>query len=130
MASGMYTFGIGQLMRGNIDLVNDTIAVVAVSTAYTPDLSSHQYQNDIPDAAQIGEVDLEGNILIDNTVFDANSATIEEPTTGEEHNAVVVFNNTGNATTSQLLAYLEVSQITTDGTPLVVDWDADGIFEL
>lgn len=129
MASGMYIFGVEQLMRGNIDLVNDTIAVVAVSTAYTPDLSSHQYQNDIPDAAQIGEVDLEGNILND-TAFDANSATIEEPTTGEEHNAVIVFNNTGNATTSQLLAYLEVTQVTTDGTPLVVDWDADGIFEL
>lgn len=129
MASGMYIFGVEQLMRGNIDLVNDTIAVVAVSTAYTPDLSSHQYQNDIPDAAQIGEVDLEGNILND-TAFDANSATIEEPTTGKEHNAVIVFNNTGNATTSQLLAYLEVTQVTTDGTPLVVDWDADGIFEL
>lgn len=129
MASGMYTFGVEQLMRGNVDLVNDLIAVVAVSTAYTPDLSSHQYQNDIPDAAQLGEVDLEGKIIID-AVFNANSATIEEPTTGEEHNAVIVFNNTGNATTSQLLAYLEVSQVTTDGTPLVVDWDVDGIFEL
>lgn len=129
MASGKYSFGTEQLGRGNIDLVNDDIAVVAVSSAYTPDLSSHQYQSDIPDAAQIGEVNLEGNAIID-AVFFANSATIPEPESDRTHNAVVVFNNTGNASTSQLLAYLEITPITTDGTPLVIDWDVNGIFEL
>lgn len=129
MASGMYSFGITQLMRGNIDLVNDDIAVVAVSSGYTPNLSSHQYQNDILDAAQIGEVNLEGNALSD-TAFIANSATIEEPTADLENDAVIVFKNTGNSATSQLIAYLEVTPVTTDGTPLVVDWDVDGIFEL
>lgn len=129
MASGMYEFGLTQLMRGNVDVVNDNIAVVAVSSSYTPDLSSHQYQNDIPDAAQIGEVDLEGNAII-GTAFTANSATIPNPTAGLSHNAVVVFNNTGNSATSQLIAYSEVSAITTDGTPLVIDWDVNGVFEL
>lgn len=129
MASGMYSFGVSQLMRGNIDLVNDTIAVVAVSSAYTPALSSHQYQNDIPDAAQIGEVDIEGNAIV-GTAFFANSATIEEPTSGLENNAVVIIKNTGDSATSQLIAYLEVVPVTTDGTPLTVDWDVDGIIEL
>lgn len=129
MASGMYSFGITQLMRGNIDLINDDIAVVAVSSGYTPNLSSHQYQNDILGAYQIGEVNLEGNALSD-TAFIANSAAIEEPTAELENNAVVVFRNTGNSATSQLIAYLEVVPVTTDGTPMVVDWDASGIFEL
>ena len=129
MASGMYVFGKSQQMRGNIDLINDNISVVAVSSAYTPDLSSHEYQNDIPDAAQIGEVELEGNAIVGSTFF-ANSATIAEPDAGKVNNAVVVFNNTGNTATSQLIAYLEVTEITTDGTPLVVDWDAAGIFSL
>lgn len=128
MASGMYETGVNHLQRGNIDLVNDDIAVVAVSSAYTPSLSSHEYQSDIPGAAQIGEVNLEGNALV-GTAFIANSATIEEPTSGLENNAVVVFNNTGNSATSQLIAYLEVAAVITDGTPLVVDWDVNGIFE-
>lgn len=129
MASGMYDFGVSQRMRGNIDLVNDTIAVVFVSSAYTPALSSHQYQNDIPDAAQIGEVDLEGNAIVGTTFF-ANSATLPEPTSGLENNAVVIIKNTGDSATSQLIAYCEVTPVTTDGTPLTVDWPVDGIFTL
>ena len=127
MASGMYSFGTAQEMRGNYDLVNDDIAVIAVSSAYTPVLSSHQYQNDIPAAAQIGEVNLEGNAIVDTTFF-ANSAVIEEPIAGLENNAVVIFNNTGNSATSQLIAYCEVTPVTTDGTPLTIDWPAEGIF--
>ena len=129
MASGIYIFGRSQFMRKKIDLINDSIYVAAVSTAYTPDLSSHEYLSDIPDAAYIGEVELEGNAIIETTFF-ANSATIIEPEAGKSNNAVVVFNNTGNTATSQLIAYLEVTEITTDGTPLVVNWDAAGIFTL
>ena len=128
MASGMYTYGLTQMMRGNIDLINDAVSVVLCSTSYTPDLTSDQNQIDIPEAARLGEVELAGNIL-DGTTFKSNSATIQEPTENETANAAIVFLNSGDYGTSTLIAYFEIDETVTDGTPFVID-AIDGWFEL
>lgn len=129
MASGMYEFGIDQLLRGNVDVINDAISVVVCSSSYTPNLSTDQYQGDIPDAALLGEVELEGNAIIGTTFF-ANSAVVVGTDSGETSNGVVVFCNTGNTATSVLLAYYDVTEFETDGTDITIDWDVSGLFEL
>lgn len=127
MASGMYEYGLQQILRGNIDLINDAVSVVLCSANYTPNFSNDQNQIDIPEAALLGEVELDGNAL-DGTTFRANSADILKPTADEQANAVVLFKNSGNTSTSSLIAYLEVTPFTTDGTNVVID--GDGYFTL
>lgn len=127
MASGMYEYGLQQILRGNIDLINDAVSVVLCSSDYTPNFSNDQNQIDIPEAARLGEVELDGNVL-DGTTFKANSASIIDPTTDKQANAVVLFNDTDDLSTSQLIAYLEVTPFTTDGTNVVID--GDGYFTL
>ena len=129
MASGMYSFGIAELMAGGIDVVNDTLAAVLVSTAYTPLLNSDEYQTAIPDAALLDEVDLTGQ-EIDGTAFKADAVTFSDVDSGETCGGVVIVKNTGDTSTSVLLAYVEATPFSTDGTSVVINWDTDGIFEL
>lgn len=129
MASGMYTFGLLEIMRGNVDCINDDLSAVLVSSAYSPALSSGQYQSEIPDASIIGEVHLISKAF-SGTALTADPATFTNLETGKSCSGVVILNDTGNAGTSQLIAYLEIAPFTTDGSSIVLSWNAAGIFEL
>ena len=136
MASGMYEYGVAEIMRGNVDLINDSITALLVDPGfYTPDLSLDTSQDDIPEAARISEVELTGNTL-DGTTFRADDVTFNSvPTTVSEASAVVVFFNSGVYNTSTLIAYIDNAPefpITPDGGDIVIAWDtgSDGIFTL
>lgn len=129
MASGMFDFGLCEIMRGNVDCINGDISAVLVSSAYSPALTSGQYQSEIPEASIIGEVKLTSGAFV-GTAFIADPATFTKPVSGKTCAGAVIINDSGNSGTSQLIAYLAITPFTTDGSAITLSWNAGGIFEL
>jgi len=131
MAASVYTNGIIAQQKGGVDLLNDDIVVMFVDTdVYTPDFDTDLVQSDIPEAARIGEYTLL-NKNLDGSTFRADPLQVTGLSSGKV-GAMVVLNNTGELTTSQLLAYLEAPEfpIEPDGTLITINWDTgiEGIF--
>lgn len=134
MTSGMYKHGKVELMRGNIDLINDALSVLLVDTSlYAPDLTSDESQADIPEAARLSEIlvtgkSLNGAILLaDNVVFPSVASTLN-PVGG-----VVLFKDTGVYSTSTLIAFFDNAPefpITPDDTDIVIAWASGKVLEL
>lgn len=129
MASGFYTFGLQELMRGSVDLVAGDVSAVLVSSAYTPALSSERYQSEIPDASFIAEARLTSATL-DGTAYTADPAVFVRPEADLTCAGVVIVKDTGNEGSSVLIAYLAITPFTTDGSEITLSWDTDGIFSL
>lgn len=129
MASGMYVMGIQELLKGNVDLINDSISALLVSSSYSPDLTADHYQSDIPEAAYLSEITIDGK-SITGTAFLADPVTFTDVEDGETGGGVVVLKNTGNAGSSVLLAFFDITPFTTDGSNVILTWDTDGVFEL
>lgn len=136
MASGMYSRGVAAIMGGDIDLTNNTISAVLLSTAgsYTPDLSADTFQTDIPEASQVAEVILTGK-TIDGRTFRADDIVFPSVAAGVDLVAVVLLKDTGAQASSNLLCYLDNAvefPITPDGTNVTIVWDTgtEGIFTL
>lgn len=135
MASGMYENGVREIMRGNVDLINDTISALLVSASYAPDLSVDTVLSDIPEAARLSDVELTGN-TIDVATFRADDATFNSVSSDlDPVVAVVLFKNSGAYSTSALLTYIDNASefpIAPDDTDIIISWDtgSDGIFSL
>ena len=134
MASGMYISGVASMMSGDIDLLNDTISALLIDTDfYTPNLSTHTSQADIPEAAQIAELVLTGKTL-DSTAFRADDAVFNS-VVGSKVAAIVLIKDTEVYETSLLICFLDNAPefpIVPDGTDITIKWDlgAEGIFKL
>jgi len=121
-------------MGGEVDLVNDEIAVFLVNTdLYTVDLDADETLGDIPQAALVAEALLTGKTL-DGSTFRADSAVLEA-VEGDQVGALIIFKDTGDYNTSYLIFYGDNAPelpITPDGSDVTIAWDlgADGIFKL
>jgi len=134
MASGMFKHGKVELMRGNIDLINDAISVVLVDLSlYAPDLDNDEAQADIPEAARLSEVLVTGKsldgtkLLASDAVFNSLSSALN-PVGG-----VVLFKDSGVYSTSTLIAYFDNAPefpITPDDSDVVIAWANGLVLEL
>jgi len=134
MASGMYKHGKVELMRGNIDLVNDALSVMLVDLSlYAPDLDTDESQADIPEAACLAEVLVTGKSLSDTELL-ASDVTFNS--LSSELNPVggaVLFKDTGVFSTCTLIAYFDNAPefpITPDDTDVVIAWVSGKVLEL
>ena len=115
MASVTYNNGKGAILKEDLDTV--TLKAIFLDPAYTPDIDTDIYLSDISAnrATNTTDVTLTGvTITVDNT---DNRAYIDyaDFTTGvltTSFNAYAVYIDTGTASTSQLIGYIEM----TDGT--------------
>ena len=151
MASGAFSTGIKEWLDGTIDYLVDTIKVLLVSTAtaytYNPD-------DDVVDAGGANDVvDAESNVTNYTrgwggsgrktlasktiTVNDANNrvevdaADVTWTALGGGTNqtleaAVVIKEGGANDTTSRLLAYLDPSNVTTNGGDITLQFASNG----
>lgn len=135
MAKGLYDKGRDKFATGDIDWVNDTLRAILVDTSqYTVDLAADEYLSDVPLAARIMTVTLEGRST-DDGVCDADDPTFSNVATGAAVGAVVIFKDIGIANASPLVHYDDEATglpITGDGDDVVVRWDdgADKVFKL
>lgn len=128
-------------MNGNIDLDTDTVKVMLVTSAYTPDQDAHDKRDDITnEVAATGGYSAGGAALanqavtVDNTdnegVFDADDLTWAASTI-TARGAVLYKSRGGLASADELIAYIDFGsdKVSSSGN-FTIQWDAEGILNL
>jgi hypothetical protein len=135
MANALYDTGRAAFLGADVDWLVDNIKAVLVDSAdYTVNLATHQFLSDI---AAIGRVATSGNFGTKSAtagVADAADITFTA-VTGDPSEVLVIYKDTGTATTSQLIAYIDTATglpVTPNGGDITVTWDngANKIFKL
>lgn len=134
MTNALYDHGREAFLCGDIDWLADNIRVCLIDTDdYTVDLATDQFLADIA-----GIVSTSGNLTNKSAtagVADADDATFSA-VTGDECEALVIYQDTGDAETSRLIAYIDTASsglpVTPNGGDIVVVWDngTNKIFKL
>ena len=130
MASGLYDAGREAFLTGSIDVSTDTIKVSLIDTGtYTVDLATHDFYNDL--SGEVGTAVTLGSKTTTAGVFDAADATFSS-VSGNTVEAVVIWKDTGVASTSPLIAYVDGLSVTPNGGDITIQWDsgANKIFKL
>lgn len=139
MANAKYNSFKVALAQNDVDLVTDTINVMLVTSAYTPNIDTHQYRADVTNEVvgsgyTSGGQALAGKAVTqDNTndraVFDANDVTWSSSTITAR--GAILYKDTGNSATDQLIAYFDFgSDESSSNGDFVIQWNANGILTL
>lgn len=135
MANGLYDKGREGFLDGSISWTSDTIKAVLVDTgAYTANLSTNANLSDIPSGARIATSSALSSKTATGGVADAADVTFSS-VSGATIEAVVLYKDTGSASTSRLIAYIDTGTglpVTPNGGDIATAWSngANGIFKL
>ena len=134
MATALYDKGRNAFLTGDIDWVNDDIRVIIIDTdEYEPNLNQDTVLSDIPAAARVAALPLTNRTAVDG-VADADDVVFPS-LMGPSIEAVVIYQNTGDESTSRLIAFIDNAQgfpFEPDGRDMIIRW-SDGpnkIFKL
>lgn len=132
--SFIYDKAAQQMLQGGIDLLGSNVKVVMVDSAdYTPNASTDEFLSDIPAGGRVAtSPNLASKTVTANGVFDAADTTITN-VTGDPTEVIVLYVDTGTASTSRLVAYLDSgTAFTPNGSDVDIQWDsgASKIFAL
>lgn len=105
MANVLYPKAKGSFLNAEIDMANDTITIALIDTAEYTYSSTDQFRSDISNSAIISSATL-SNKTTTNGVFDADDALFTS-VTGANCEALVLYQNTGDNSTSRLIAYID-----------------------
>lgn len=150
MASFVYNKAAQEIADGTVDLLNDTIKTMLVTSAYTPNRDDLVVDAGGANDALDAEISVSGytggwggsgrkaltskTLTTDNAndraEFDADNLTWSTLGTGATIAAMVVIKEGGaNDTTSRLIAYLDVTDTPTNGGDVTFTFDAEGIIQ-
>ena len=104
--SGLYDKGREKFLLGQIAWLTDDIKAVFVTSAYTPNFTTHEFLSDIAVGARVAASDS----LADKTAtggYAGASEIVWQGFTGAVCAAFVFIKDTGSAATSPLIAYLK-----------------------
>ena len=134
MANTTYPKGAQKILGASINLVTDTIKACLVSSSYTYS-TAHEFVADL--GTRIGTDQTLTGKSIAGGAFDADDLDFGALAPGNTVKAVVIYKDTGNTSTSPVLAYLDSGPsvglpFATNGGALTVPWnnDAKKIFRL
>ncbi len=141
MASGLYDAARQAFLEGSIAWLTDDFKVVLLQivggTPYTVNLATDQFLTDIPGGAIISTTTNLTTKTSTAGVANADSAIFSAPPGTTACGAVVIYQDTGVAATSPLIAYIDATEatglpITTNGADITVAWNtgANKIFKL
>jgi hypothetical protein len=140
MANLIYNSFLRDIQNGTIDLDTDTIKLMLVTSAYTPNIDTHTKRSDVTNEVvgtgyTAGGVTLAGKTVTqnntDNTgVFDADNITI--PTSTITARAGVLYKSRGGASSAdELIGYLDFgSDIISTTGDFNITFNAAGILTL
>lgn len=122
MAAGLFDKARDKFLNGDIDWDNDTIKVSLLGSGYTADMANDEFYSSASSAA-IGDP-----IEIDNRstaagVANGDPVTSGTLSTGSTVTQIVIWKDTGDASTSPLIARLDLSPIPTNGGTVKITWD-------
>lgn len=141
MANAVYNSLKVALINGDINLGTDTLKVILVSSAYTPNIDTHEDYADITNELPTGGNYTQGgktltgvtvltDLANDRAALDANDVTWTTATITAARGAVI-YKDTGVAATSKLIGYIDfVSDKSSSGGDFTIAWDATGILRL
>lgn len=131
----MYDKGRQKFLEGSIAWLSDTIKAVLVDTGtYTVDLANHEFLSSITSGARIATSSALTSPTSTAGVADANDVTYSAVASGTA-GAIVVYKDTGTASTSPLIAYIDTATglpVTANGGDIGITWDSGSnrIFKL
>lgn len=133
MASGLYDKGREGFLDGSIDWDTDAIKAVLVDTGlYSPSLTTNTVLSDIAAGARVATSANLTSKTVTGGVADAADLTFPA-VTGASIEALVLYKDTGTASTSRLISYhdnITGFPITPNGGAITIQWNASGIFKL
>lgn len=132
MASVVYPKAKEQLLQGGINLSSSTVRAVLIDTGTYTYNAAHNAYDDL--SGVVGtESGAFGSKTFTDGVFDAADITFSS-VTGNTAEAIVIFIDTGTASTDLLIAYIDSASsglpVTPNGGDITVTWNASGIFAL
>ncbi|MBT3239371.1 MAG: hypothetical protein HON98_02585 [Chloroflexi bacterium] len=139
MSSFVYNKAKSAILKGEINLLTDTIKVALVGSGYTADKDADEFFDDISNEVSGTGYTAGGKVLSNKgiTVEDANdlaSFDADDPTwtvSTVTARAAVLYKDTGLASTSPLIAYIDFGQdFSKAGADFTIQWDSAGIFYL
>jgi hypothetical protein len=135
MANTRYAYANERMLTGQIDWLTDTIKVVLVSTSdYVVLPDTHRHLSDVPIPARVAISDALTSKTAASGVARATDLTINS-VSGPVVDALILFHDTGNEGTSELICYLDTGvglPWDPQGQDVVIHWDTgpNGIFKL
>jgi hypothetical protein len=126
MASGLYDSGRAAFLGADIDWATDTIKAILIdNTIYGVSLANDNALDDIPSGAKIATSTALTGKSVTAGVADAADITFSTVTGSNPVTAIVLFKDTGVASTSPLIAYIDTSlaPVSPNGSDITVVWD-------
>ena len=137
MASAFFNTGKGEILKGNIDLVNDTINYAFMKTTWTPNIDTEDNYDDVSanvaggsSAAALAGKAVNVDATNNRAEFDATDLSLASQTFSDTSDKILIYKNTGVASTSTLICYIEITSIQPVGGTVTVTWDTEGIFSI
>lgn len=136
MANALFDTGRSSFLDADIDWSVDNIKVVLVDHGVdTPVPGTDQFLSDIAGGARIATSANLGGKTSTAGVADANDTLFTAPPAGTSCESLVIYQDTGVAATSRLIAFIDTATglpVTTNGADINVTWDngANRIFKL
>lgn len=135
MANALYDKAAERFAQANLNWNTINAKVVLVDTSiYTFSKTTHDFLDDIPVEARVFTSGLLTGKTSVGGSCDADDITLVA-VTGPQSEALVIFEDTGNPTTSGLIAYIDTSAglpITPNGGDMLITWSSgsDKIFKI
>jgi hypothetical protein len=135
MSNALYDLGREAFLAGDIAWDTDNIKCVLVDTAdYTVNLATHQYLSDVTAGGRVATSANLASKTIAAGVADAADVVLSS-VSGDESEAIVIYQDTGVEGTSRLIAYVDTATglpVTPNGGDITIQWDSgvNKIFKL
>jgi phage tail sheath gpL-like len=132
MANVLYPKAKEGFLGGDIDMEVDNIVSILVDTASYTYSPSHVFLSEIPLADRVATSNNLSSKSILNGAFNSDDL-VYLSVTGDISEALVLVQDSGNAATSRLIAYIDTATglpVTPDGTNIQVTVDVNGWFSL
>lgn len=132
MTNRLYAKGVDHMLT-DVNLTSDNLKSVLVDTNdYTPDFDADEFLSDIPAVARVAT---SANLTVTVTagVVDVNDHSYAS-VSGDVSEALIIYKDTGNASTSPLLVYVDTATglpVTPNGTNvnITIDGGANKLFK-
>lgn len=126
MATTMYGKGRDSFLNAGIDWTSANIALMFVTTSYTPSYNSDQYVSDVTSGAIVATSGNFSSVSSSLGTADAANETVSS-VSGSQFAYVIIFKQTGTTTTSNLIMNIDTATglpCTPNGGNIVVQWDS------
>lgn len=135
MANAIYPKYKERAMGAGLDLTSLAVKVALIDLADYTYSASHEFLSDVAGAAIVATSPNLGSKTVTNGVFDAADTTFSA-VTGDQSEALIIYQDTGVGSTSRLIAFLDTGitnmPVTPAGVDIPIQWDngANKIFAL